>query len=246
MAEDGTPGDRRDDVVNRGQGQRRREQPDRVVSPQPAECRPLCPWVDEGRQVPHWVGERGEGESANLVPARDIESIDAETEGRQHELHRRACNCDHHHSIDDQRELRPLQGLQDAGRDQCPARQDDPQVPDEEHEPAQTPAGDRQTDEPWGGVITKGQEGIPQETEEDPLRVIHPQAPPAQGGVLAEEFRGGELGGHQQPEDRGDEQATQRGERMGAHQSVLHRRERSADLEVALVSSRVRHGRSPR
>ena len=60
VAEDRPAGDGGDDGIGDREGQRRDEQPDGIVNPEPAECRPLGTRKVLGHDVADRVGQQGE------------------------------------------------------------------------------------------------------------------------------------------------------------------------------------------
>ncbi len=171
---------------------------------QPAEGGSLGSGDELRHNIADGIGERGENQSADDVPAGDEEIARGNAEEGFHELNDHQRKRQDDEEVDYQRKLGPLQRLAEAHAYQHPTWKHHGEVPYPEYRPAELAAGDRTVGQAGYYVITKGDEGITEPAEEDSLGMVVAQSSPCLPRMAAHEVGEVELGGYHNPEERGD------------------------------------------
>ena len=182
------------------------------------------------------ICERRERESADEVPARDVQSVDTQAEGRPRGT------APHAHATaritaasTTRRKLRPLERLQDAGRNEGPSGEHDAEVPEEKKEPSEAAARDRQADKARRSRSSaNASAALPRKPKKTPC-VWFMRSRPQDSAACSPRNSGSEnFDRHEQPEDRGDDEPRERRQRVSADQAVLDRARPVGGFQLAL------------
>ena len=155
------------------------------MNPESAEGGAAGPGNQLRNEVPHRVGQQRKHESADDVPARDVQVFQTARKKRRQKLDDRQHQRQNDEGIDHQRELGPLQRLAETGEHQHPAGRDHRKVPQPEYPLPEPRAGDGSSREQWHGVIKKREERVAEPPQHDSLRVVVTEPAPTQPGPVS-------------------------------------------------------------